>query len=47
MKKSHQNIEEIINFTDIQGTGSLKFNERKANQLMLNNLETDNKDRFN
>ena len=44
MKKSEQqNIEEIINFTDIQGTGSLKINERKDNQLMLNNSETDNR----
>ena len=42
-KNEQQNIEEIINFTDIQGTGSLKFNERKDNQLMLNNSETDNK----
>ena len=42
-KNEQQNIEEIINFTDIQGIGSLKFNERKDNQLMLNNSETDNK----
>ena len=44
MKKSvQQNIEEIINFTEMgQATGILKINE-KNNQLMLNSSGTDNK----
>ena len=43
-KNEQQNIEEIINFTDIpQGTGIIKINERKDNQLILNNSETDNR----
>ena len=43
-KNEQQNIEEIINFTDMpQGTGIIKINERKDNQLILNNSETDNR----
>ena len=44
MKKSvQQNIEEIINFTEMgQATGILKINE-KNNQLMLNSSGIDNK----
>lgn len=43
MKKSvQQNIEEIINFTDIQGTNS-KIGDKKDNQLMLNISETESK----
>ena len=45
-KNEQQNIEEIINFTDIQGAGSIKISERRDNQLMLNNSETDNKQEF-
>ena len=37
-----ENIEEIINFTDIQGTSS-KISDRKDNQLMLNNSGVENK----
>lgn len=37
-----ENIEEIINFTDIQGTSS-KISDRKDNQLMLNNSGIENK----
>ena len=44
MKKSEQqNIEEIINFTDIQGTGMFKINDKNNNQLMLNSSGNDNK----
>ena len=44
MKKSEQqNIEEIINFTDIQGTGMFKINDKNNNQLMLNSAGNDNK----
>ena len=43
-KNEQQNIEEIINFTDMpQGNGIIKINERKDNQLILNNSETDNR----
>ncbi len=42
-KNEQQNIEEIINFTDIQGTGMFKINDKKNNQLMLNSSGTDNK----
>ena len=46
-KNEQQNIEEIINFTDIpQGIGAVKINERKDNQLILNNSETDNRQEF-
>ena len=42
-KNEQQNIEEIINFTEMgQATGILKINE-KNNQLMLNSSGTDNK----
>ncbi len=43
-KNEQQNIEEIINFTDMgQATGILKINDKKDNQLMLNSSGTDNK----
>jgi hypothetical protein len=43
-KHEQQNIEEIINFTDIpQGVGAIKINDKKDNQLILNNSGTENK----
>ena len=43
-KHEQQNIEEIINFTDIpQGVGAIKINDKKDNQLVLNNSGTENK----
>ena len=43
-KNEQQNIEEIINFTDMgQATGILKINDKKDNQLMLNSSGADNK----
>ena len=45
MKKNEkQNIEEIINFTDIpQGATNMKINEKKDNQITFNSSGTDNK----
>ena len=45
MKKNEkQNIEEIINFTDIpQGATNMKINDKKDNQIMFNNSGFDNK----
>jgi len=43
-KNERQNIEEIINFTDIpQGTTRFKINDKKDNQIAFNNSEIDNK----
>jgi VanZ family protein len=43
-KNEQQNIEEIINFTDIgQGIGKNNIIDKKDNQLMLNSSGTDNK----
>ena len=43
-RNERQNIEEIINFTDIpQGTTRFKINEKKDNQIAFNNSEIDNK----
>lgn len=43
-KHEQQNIEEIINFTDIpQGVGAIKINDKKDNQLVLNSSGTENK----
>ena len=43
-KNEQQNIEEIINFTDMgQATGILKIYDKKDNQLMLNSSGADNK----
>ena len=45
MKKNvQQNIEEIINFTDILQATNSKINDKKDNQLMLNNSGSENKD---
>ena len=45
MKKNEkQNIEEIINFTDIpQGATNMKINEKKDNQIAFNSSGTENK----
>jgi len=45
MKKNEkQNIEEIINFTDIpQGATNMKINEKKDNQITFNSSGTENK----
>jgi hypothetical protein len=44
MKKNvQQNIEEIINFTDIFQATNSKINDKKDNTLMLNNLGSENK----
>ena len=45
MKKNEkQNIEEIINFTDIpQGATNMKINDKKDNQIMFNNSGIENK----
>ena len=44
MKKNvQQNIEEIINFTDIMQATNSKIGDKKDNQLMLNNSETESK----
>ena len=45
MKKNEkQNIEEIINFTDIpQGATNMKINEKKDNQIAFNNSGIENK----
>ena len=44
MKKNvQQNIEEIINFTDIFQATNTKINDKKDNTLMLNNLGSENK----
>ena len=44
MKKNvQQNIEEIINFTDIMQATNNKIGDKKDNQLMLNNSETESK----
>ena len=45
MRKSEkQNIEEIINFTDIpQGATNMKINEKKDNQIAFNNSGIENK----
>ena len=46
MKKHvQQNIDDIINFTDLSQTASNHINDKKDNQLMLNN--SDNKENFN
>ena len=37
------NIEEIINFTDLQAT-NIKINDKKDNQLILNNSGENKKD---
>ena len=38
MKKNvQQNIEEIINFTDLFQATNIKINDKKDNQLILNN----------
>lgn len=43
-KNERQNIEEIINFTDIpQGTTRIKLSDKKDNQIAFNNSEIDNK----
>ena len=43
-RNERQNIEEIINFTDIpQGTTKIKINDKKDNQIAFNNSEIDNK----
>ena len=43
-KSERQNIEEIINFTDIpQGTTRIKLSDKKDNQIAFNNSEIDNK----
>ena len=43
-KNERQNIEEIINFTDIpQGTTRTKMSDKKDNQIAFNNSEIDNK----
>ena len=43
-KSEKQNIEEIINFSDIpQGTTKIKINEKKDNQIDFNNSGIDNK----
>ena len=45
MKKNvQQNIEEIINFTDILQATNSKITDKKDNQLMLNNSGSENKD---
>lgn len=44
MKKNvQQNIEEIINFTDIMQATNSKIGDKKDNTLMLNNSETESK----
>ena len=45
MKKNEkQNIEEIINFTDIpQGATNMKINEKKDNQIAFNSSGIENK----
>ena len=44
MKKNvQQNIEEIINFTDIMQATNGKIGDKKDNTLMLNNSETESK----
>ena len=44
MKKNvQQNIEEIINFTDVLQSTNGKISDRKDNQLMLNNSGVENK----
>ena len=43
-KNERQNIEEIINITDIpQGTTRIKLSDKKDNQIAFNNSEIDNK----
>ena len=43
-KNERQNIQEIINFTDIpQGTTRTKMSDKKDNQIAFNNSEIDNK----
>jgi hypothetical protein len=44
MKKNvQQNIEEIINFSDVLQSTNDKISDRKDNQLMLNNSGVENK----
>ena len=44
MKKNvQQNIEEIINFTDVLQSTNGKISDRKDNQLILNNSGVENK----
>ena len=43
-KNEKQNIEEIINFTDIpQGTSNMKINDKKDNQIIFHNSGIEDK----